>query len=349
MIKEHLEKMGIQVQGPRIEIDAETEAKLLELKKCYEDSNSEDESDVLQQMDTNISQLSDFSFSGLQDGSDMEDEDDGDNLLTASELFKKSKRSSLAKNPASVRQGNIVKPRQSSLDVNVLGAVSLDDTGECQMDEEAVENIQNVAEIKTNDNFEKKDMPNYELEKTSFDTSQFGLVATPDIKKVNLDVSTLIVLVSNVCNGRCQFVFKDDILSFQAECERKDPVLPKLQEFMKDKELYACRTAVESFHKILHIVGGAEERERGNELLKTISVVDDCISEKTHALKCSAQIKKRARIIFGTGDGLQAITMSANMGFVRAAENQGFHYAVFLHESRALTEQKEATASAFTG
>ena len=51
-------------------------------------------------------------------------------------------------------------------------------------------------------------------------------------------------------------------------------------------------------------------------------------------------IKDRSRAIFGTGDALRVVTVSANSGFVRAARGQGLELAVELHESRALTEGK---------
>lgn len=39
-------------------------------------------------------------------------------------------------------------------------------------------------------------------------------------------------------------------------------------------------------------------------------------------LKESSKIKPRAKIIFGTGDSLKAITLTSNIGFVRAAAQQ---------------------------
>jgi len=58
--------------------------------------------------------------------------------------------------------------------------------------------------------------------------------------------------------------------------------------------------------------------------------------------------KTRAKTIFGTGDTLKAVTLTANSGFVRAAKNQGVQFSVYLHESRALTEQKQKTAVSMT-
>ena len=48
----------------------------------------------------------------------------------------------------------------------------------------------------------------------------------------------------------------------------------------------------------------------------------DSPSVRSMNLKESSKIKPRAKIIFGTGDNLQAITMTSNIGFVRAAIQQ---------------------------
>ena len=54
-----------------------------------------------------------------------------------------------------------------------------------------------------------------------------------NIGKINLDVSSLITLVSAVAHGRCNFRFQEQILSDQAAEERRDPVMPKLLKFME--------------------------------------------------------------------------------------------------------------------
>ena len=53
------------------------------------------------------------------------------------------------------------------------------------------------------------------------------------ITKVNLDITTVICLISNLCHGHCNYMFQDDVLSFQAEQERKESVLPALHKFMQ--------------------------------------------------------------------------------------------------------------------
>jgi hypothetical protein len=172
-----------------------------------------------------------------------------------------------------------------------------------------------------------------------------NFIAHPDINKVNLDVTTMIVLVSNVCHGHCNYKFQEDILNQQAANEREKPVLPSIYAFLEGKKLYACSTALASFQKIVDVVGGPTEKQRAQELISTITSVPDDISQRTKNLQTSAQLKHRAKQVFGSGDLMQAVTTTSNMGFVRAAQNQGCDFAVFLHESRALTEQKQATAT----
>ena len=55
------------------------------------------------------------------------------------------------------------------------------------------------------------------------------------IEKVNLDVSSLITLVSAISHGRCNFRFLEPILSEQAAEERVDPVMPELDKFLEGR------------------------------------------------------------------------------------------------------------------
>ncbi|RXN08696.1 UPF0415 C7orf25-like protein [Labeo rohita] len=163
--------------------------------------------------------------------------------------------------------------------------------------------------------------------------------------RVNLDITTLITYVSSLSHGNCHFTFKEVVLTEQAAQERQEKVLPQLEEFMKGKELFACHSAVEDFRVILDTLGGPGEKSRAETLLARLKVVPDQPSERTKRLVMSSKVNRRSLMIFGTGDTLQAITMTANSGFVRAAANQGVRYSVFIHQPRALTEGKEWRAT----
>ncbi|KAM9789805.1 UPF0415 protein C7orf25 homolog [Neosynchiropus ocellatus] len=166
-----------------------------------------------------------------------------------------------------------------------------------------------------------------------------------ECRRVNLDITTLITYVSSLSHGRCYFSFREPVLTEQAAQERQQPVLPSLDAFMEGKELYTCQTAVRDFQVILETLGGPNEKERAKLLLARLNVVDDEQSERTQCLTPSSKVNHRSLIIFGTGDTLQAVTMTANSRFVRAAANQGVRYSVFIHQPRALTEGKEWRAT----
>ena len=61
-----------------------------------------------------------------------------------------------------------------------------------------------------------------------------------NIKKLNLDISTLIALCSEITNGGENYIFKQPFLNKQAEWERATRLLPILEEFMKGKLLRNC-------------------------------------------------------------------------------------------------------------
>ncbi|XP_028988466.1 UPF0415 protein C7orf25 homolog [Betta splendens] len=166
-----------------------------------------------------------------------------------------------------------------------------------------------------------------------------------DCCRVNLDITTLITYVSSLSHGQCWFTFREPVLTEQAAQERLLPVLPQLDAFMAGKELFTCHAAVSDFQLILDTLGGPGEKERAQQLLARLHVVDDRPSERTLRLMPSAKINQRSLMIFGTGDSLKAVTMTANSRFVRAAANQGIRYSVFIHQPRALTEGKEWRAT----
>lgn len=163
--------------------------------------------------------------------------------------------------------------------------------------------------------------------------------------RVNLDITTLITYVSSLSHGRCHLRFREEVLTEQAAQERQQQVLPLLDAFMEGKQLFACRAAVHDFQLILDTLGGPGEKERAGALLARLRLVDDQPSERSRLLTRTAKVNERSLLIFGTGDSLRAVTMTANSRFVRAAANQGVRYSVFIHQPRALTEGKEWRAT----
>ncbi|CAN8023007.1 unnamed protein product [Ixodes persulcatus] len=253
-------------------------------------------------------------------------------------------------------------------------------------------------------------------ELTLTDDSQEGfstlkLSEVPEDAVLNLDVSTMIAYASALTNGRCHFRFRENVLTEQAENERKNPVKPALDELLglsnigssevgssdrtsqassgqscladaaftkrapthsnlserdssreassagdlpgyvlpraasSGRKLVCCQSAYDDFVTIVRVMAGPCETAAAQRLLSHVTVVPDKPSVRAVSLSLRGKIRKRSKIIFGTGDQLKAVTVTANSGFLRAAKAQGADFVAYVHESRALTEAKEATAT----
>ncbi|XP_044756203.1 UPF0415 protein C7orf25 homolog [Coccinella septempunctata] len=207
-----------------------------------------------------------------------------------------------------------------------------------------------------------------EDENENISSSALSTENADEIKKVNLDISAMLAYCSSVTNGSAGlFKFDVPILTQVAKCELQRPQKPILDQFFEGKTLYCCQTAYDSFIEIMNTIGGPEEKIRGDKLLENVKVLPDNASvedtddfETTEAfsniqytpdkeIKVGGQITERSLKVFRFGDRIRAVTVSANAGFVRAAMQQGVNFVVFLHESRALTEQKELEKGSIVG
>ncbi|XP_063965601.1 UPF0415 protein C7orf25 homolog isoform X2 [Lytechinus pictus] len=184
----------------------------------------------------------------------------------------------------------------------------------------------------------KPDMPVFQHEE---EDSELPPKSDSIPQAANMDVTTMIALVSDLCHGGSSYSFNEPVIEELSQQERQKPLLPELENFLKDKELIACETAKHDFQAILETIGGSREKERAEELLQRLHIVPDQPSSRTLMLASSNRIKDRAKVIFGTGDALKMITTTANEAFVRAASKQGVAFSVFIHQSRALTEKKQ--------
>lgn len=224
---------------------------------------------------------------------------------------------------------------------------------------------------------EQQDLQEDEVEKSGGLDLQQALsseVDSEEIASLNLDVSTLLAYVSNMTNGHANYIYREPLLTGQAEWERSRPVKPLLDKLFQDKELLVCETAYKNFVDIVDIIGGPCETARAKELEKKMRIVEDAkdgrIIEK---LSLGGKIKNRSRLVFATGESTKSITVSANEGFVRAARmqvsfynartkirslsptlscnclffplHQGIECTVILHEPRSLSEVKERHAT----
>jgi len=143
-----------------------------------------------------------------------------------------------------------------------------------------------------------------------------------EIKLLNLDVSTLLAYVTNMSNGYNNYIYREPLLTQQAEMERRRPIKPILEDLFRDKELLVSRTAYNNFMNIIDVIGGSKETQRAHELLKKTRIVDDLPTGRIMGLRLGGRIKDRSRLVFATGENMKSITVSANEGFVRAARMQ---------------------------
>ncbi|XP_003739479.1 UPF0415 protein C7orf25 homolog [Galendromus occidentalis] len=171
------------------------------------------------------------------------------------------------------------------------------------------------------------------------------LEEVPEDAILNLDVSTMIAYVSALTNGRANFQFQENILSEQAESERKDPIKPVLEQLFEKRKLICCHTAFKDFTQITKLLAGPTENAATTKLLNMLEIVPDDPSERTSELDFRGKVKQRPVVVFGTGDSWKAVTVTSNLGFLRAAAGQGLPFVAFVHSPRALTEKKEATAT----
>ncbi|KAF8360602.1 hypothetical protein PRIPAC_87525, partial [Pristionchus pacificus] len=159
---------------------------------------------------------------------------------------------------------------------------------------------------------------------------------------VNLDVSAVFVLISNLTHpGGCDHRFSSTLLREQCVMEKERKARDELLSLIEGREWIVCETTLNSVTSIVGTVGGPTEKRRWAELEWRLRVVGDCPSERSLEMEKTARLNDRSIRVFGTGDELKYVTASANKHFVQSAFHQGVHYAVIIHESRALSEQKE--------
>ncbi|XP_053698255.1 UPF0415 protein C7orf25 homolog [Sabethes cyaneus] len=168
---------------------------------------------------------------------------------------------------------------------------------------------------------------------------------TTYVKSLNLDITTLIAYVSAMTNGSANWEYNEPLLTEQAQWERESPIKPILDEYFDGKELLCCETACNSFNEILSILGGSKEKSRATDLFRRIHLLPDVtLTEEMKNIRVGGKIKARSLQIFAFGLRHKAVTVTSNEGFLRAARMQGLEIPAFVHDARALTEEKEKNA-----
>lgn len=160
--------------------------------------------------------------------------------------------------------------------------------------------------------------------------------------KLNIDITTMLAYISELSNGGSNCSFRERLLDEQAMTERKDPIKPILDKIFDGKQLICCATAVKSFDEIIELLAGPCEKFRAEELKQKLIMLPDVEHpEKIINLELSSQIKERSRKIFAFGIFHEAVTISSNVGFKRAAKMKNLDIPMITHSARALTENKQ--------
>jgi len=167
------------------------------------------------------------------------------------------------------------------------------------------------------------------------------------IDRVNLDVTTLCSLVSEVSNGGAGSKEVDlwakahPHLAACVDAELLEPFLPSLLCALDGKTLFTSKTAMDKFYSILTTVGGEREQSRWEMVWKEKINIESIssgsgnpVSSRVLSLKGLSPFHKD---VFGYGDCIQATTATANAKVVRSASEQGVILNVLLHRPVFLT------------
>lgn len=191
--------------------------------------------------------------------------------------------------------------------------------------------------------------------------------AVPELThSLNLDTTTLIALVTDICHLFDQIpfeVYDVEALQEQFRNEQNEQLLPVLQSVFDGHDLVTTRTAFTKFCDIVSLMGGPREKARakamfspnmaqhpsnsheqnesheGRSMFK-IRVIDDRISDRFTNLSLSAKSKHNAMIV-GTGDFHQMTTVTANASLERSITEKGLrNVSLWIHQPRSLIERR---------
>lgn len=170
-------------------------------------------------------------------------------------------------------------------------------------------------------------------------------------KILNLDTTALVAIVSELTNGGAVHLLRMNteerekrfpgmakFVYEQALVELDEPFLFRFEEMLIGKLPVICEYVFDEFTSIILTNGGPREKQRAQILLSQLKVVPNLPATRVQALPETGKIKRRHKLVFGSGDFLQAPTVTANMSFVRAVQQQGVPLAIIQHQPCALTE-----------
>ena len=186
---------------------------------------------------------------------------------------------------------------------------------------------------------------------------------------LNLDVTTLLALVSEICHDLETMpdeAFSVGPLRLQKEQEVETPLLPDLLDLLNSRNCVCTHTAAEKFLSILSTVGGPSERARavkilGDGIIKAfefdfepfsaatvkvlgnlphITVIPDDPHESFKTL-VNPRFAPHHFIIFGTSYKLKITTITANAWICTAMGDVGSDISIAVHQPRSLVEQRK--------
>eukprot|EP01094_Clydonella_sp_ATCC50884_P027087 TRINITY_DN7640_c0_g1_i2.p1 TRINITY_DN7640_c0_g1~~TRINITY_DN7640_c0_g1_i2.p1 ORF type:complete len:191 (-),score=68.96 TRINITY_DN7640_c0_g1_i2:118-690(-) len=149
----------------------------------------------------------------------------------------------------------------------------------------------------------------------------------------------------------------------QAQDELHHPVLSQIEPHLAAKQMVSTPIAVWHVLKILNTMGSAEERARGEDILRRLLIVGPRdsvareaqaqaaregehydlepelvveVSPRVAALSSSRIVHARNKEVFGVADTLRIPTLTSNQRFVQTAAQAGVFVRAALHAPRAL-------------
>jgi hypothetical protein len=205
-------------------------------------------------------------------------------------------------------------------------------------------------------------------------------VQDPMTDKLNLDVSTVLALISELvhCPNVTPAMVRGEALQLQATQELTRRILPDLSRLLDKKQLYVTQAALDKLNSIISVVGGPNEKARFDYLLgrndnvdlwinyqtadlsylrltvmedkpteRFIQLLDppDSLLQRSSRLNNGRKIRSKFNTfhvnVFGTGDANKMTTLTSISWMRRALEDAGLAgVAIVEHEPRSLAEQK---------
>jgi hypothetical protein len=161
-----------------------------------------------------------------------------------------------------------------------------------------------------------------------------------------LDLTTLITLVSDICNDKNIKSRFGDLTEWKGKNnnvynlildEEIDPVLPKLLEKLKDHKLTTTRLVWDKFVEMITMYGSNSEISILNNL--KIEVIDDDISDEFNEIT-NKQWTDLNKSSFGTAHKKGYTLVTGNIGALKDIMNKNIDLKYIAHRSRCFVGRK---------